>query len=228
MFLAVLNKATGLTNDDCQKAVAACATQLKLHVAPIWDMVPASVVFYDSEDQVPAGADLLVIMDDPDQARAMGYHQITPAGQPYARVFARPILDHGGTPTTGTVSIAATMSHEVCEWFADRFVNLWAQGPKGQYPLEICDPVEDDTYEIDGVTVSNFVTKRYFDQNAPDGTQFDYLNKLTKPFTFTPGGYTILRQAGSTTSVFGARYPDWRRETKDFPAARSSRRCDPA
>ncbi len=224
MFLAALNKSTLLNASDTQMAVNAVASQIKLHVAPYWDMVPASIVYYANENLIPSGADNLVIFDDADQAGAYGYHQETPDGKPYARVFVRPILNHGGTTLSGGLSVSSTISHEVCEWLVDRFNNLWAYGPDGEYAVEICDPVENDSYEIDGVSVSNFVTKRYFDHLAPTGTQFDYLGKLTKPFTMTPGGYLVVRKSGVVQQVFGDDYPAWRKDMKKFPAARSYKR----
>jgi hypothetical protein len=225
MFLAVINESTILQVADLQKAVAACASQIKLHVAPIWDMVPASIVYYSDKKDVPPGADLLVALDQSDQAGAMGYHRETPDGLPYGRVFVQPILNHGGEPLQGSLSVSADLSHEVCEWFVDRFLNLWADGPDGQYSVEICDAVENDSYEIDGVSVSNFVTKRYFDRYSPPGTKFDYLNKLTKPFTMTAQGYVQVRKSdGTVHETWGERYPPWKKESKQFAAARSYKR----
>jgi len=224
MFLAVLNQSTQITAEDVQTAVRTCASQMKLHVAPYWDMVPPSIVYYADEKLIPPGADILILFDSSDQAGALGYHRVTPEGLPYGRAFVSPVLNHGGTPLTGTMSVSAVVSHEVCEWFVDRFLNLWVDGPDGEYPVEICDPVENDAYEINGVSVSNFVTKRYFDTRAPAGTQLDYMGKLTAPFTITPGGYLQVRKAGVVKSMFGARYPEWKKGGKEFPAARSYRR----
>jgi hypothetical protein len=227
MFLAVVNESNLVKIADVRSAVTACASQIKLHLAPIWDMVPGSIVYYADKKLIPRDADLLVILNDPDQAGALGYHRETPDGKPYGRVFVRPVLDHGGTALTGSMSVSSSLSHEVCEWFVDRFLNLWADGPKGEYPLEVCDPVEDDSYTINGVSVSNFVTKRYFDHLAPARTQFDYLNKLSKPFTTTPGGYLQVRKSSVVRQVFGNRYATWKKKLKDFPAARSHKRRFP-
>ncbi len=225
MFLAVINRSTRIDNSTVQAIAASCAAQLKLHVAPIWSMVPAPVVFYARPDEVPTKADLLVVLDDPDQADALGYHDETPEGAPYARTFVSPVLDHGGTPLTGGLSVSSVASHEVCEWFGDQFVNLWVDDASGdEYALELCDPVEADSYELDGVAVSNFVTKRYFDVRAPKESQFDYLNKLTEPFSMTSGGYLLVRRAGRVTQRFGAEYPDWKKATKRFGAARTAKR----
>jgi hypothetical protein len=224
MYLAVLDESTLFSTPDTKAAVGACAKQIKFHVAPLWDMVPAPIVFHQNKKNIPEGADLLAIMDDSDQAGALGYHNQTPDGKPYARAFVRPITNHGGEMLTGNGSVSSVISHEVCEWFVDRFLNLWADGPDGEYAVEICDPVENDTYEIDGVSVSNFVTKRFYDPQAPAGNQFDYLNKLTKPFSTTEGGFLQLRKAGVIQRVFGQYYPDWKRNMRQFAAARSKRR----
>ena len=225
MFLAVTNESSRFSNADAKKAVTACAAQLKLHVAPFWDMVPASIVFYADASEVPSEADRLVILDDADQANALGFHDETPDGKPYARVFAAPVLDNGGTALSGSLSVSTVLSHEVCEWFGDRFVNLWADDGGGtEYAVELCDPVEQDSYDIRGIAVSNFVTKRYFDHLAPAGTQFDYLKKLTKPYSMTKGGYLLVRHAGKIEQKFGDDYPGWRRATKEFPAARTAKR----
>ena len=63
MFLAVVNESTLMPEADLQKAVGACAAQLKLHVAPAWDMVPAPIIYYADKKQIPKGAEILTILD---------------------------------------------------------------------------------------------------------------------------------------------------------------------
>ena len=225
MFLAVIDQSTRFRDDLAQRAVVACASQLRLHVAPAWDMVPASVVWYPFEDAAPEGADLLVILDDADQAKTLGYHDVTPKGTAYARVFAGPVYDAGGTGLRGSLSVSATLSHEVCEWFGDRFVNLWADNGQGtKYAVELCDPVQEDAYELDGVAVSNFVTKRYFDYLAPPNTRFDHMGKLTEPFSMSPGGCVMIQRSGNVRHHWGRRFPDWQKRVKKHPAARTAKR----
>jgi len=224
MFLAVINESKTMPEASVQPAVRACAAQLKLHVAPAWDMVPASIVYYADKRQIPAGADILTILDSADQAGLLGYHRVTPDGKPYSRVFVNPIMNHGGEFLTGSISVSAVMSHEVCEWFVDRFLNLWADGPKGAYAVEICDPVDEDFYTLDRVSVSNFVFKRFFDSLAPAGTQLDYMKKVHKPFTPTAGGQIQVRSSGKVDTIGGEAIPEWRQSMRGFEAARSVRR----
>jgi hypothetical protein len=226
MLLAVVNKSKLITHEQVQTAIGACARQVRLHIAPAWDMLPAPVIFYDDEAKAPHGADLLVILSDPGHAHALGFHRETPRGRPYCRAFVKPILDHGGSLLEGQLSVSATLSHEVCEWLVDPYLNLWANGPDGHYPLEVCDPVQNDSYQIDGVSVSNFVTKRYYDSLAPKRSQFDWMHKLEAPFTMTEGGYQQVRKNGEVQTRYGARYPDWKRELHSFEAARTMRRTE--
>jgi hypothetical protein len=203
MLLAVVNKSKLITHEQVQTAIGACAKQVRLHIAPAWDMLPAPVIFYDDEDKTPHGADLLVVLSDPGHAHALGFHRETPRGRPYCRAFVKPILDHGGSLLEGQLSVSATLSHEVCEWLVDPYLNLWAN-----------------------VSVSNFVTKRYYDSLAPKRSQFDWMHKLKAPFTLTEGGYQQVRKDGEIQTRFGARYPDWKRELHSFEAARTMRRAE--
>jgi hypothetical protein len=225
MFLAVINESTQMPETAVQKAVAACAKQLKIHVAPAWDMVPAPVIYYASKAQVPQDADMATILDDSDQAGFLGYHRLTPDGKPYSRVFVSPVLNHGGELLKGALSVSAVLSHEVCEWFVDAYLNLWADGPEGSYAVEICDPVDELCYQIGGVSVSDFVFRRFFDPAAPPGARFDHMEKVTKPFTPTPGGQIQVRKNGTVTVTGGAGAPDWKKKNREFPAARSARRA---
>ena len=224
MFLAVINESTQMPETAVQRAVACCAKQLKIHVAPAWNMVPAPVIYYASKTQAPQNADILTILDDTDQAGFLGYHRLTPDGKPYSRVFVNPVLNHGGELLKSEMSVSAVLSHEVCEWFADAYVNLWADGPEGSYAMEICDPVDELSYQVDGVSVSDFVFPRFFDPVAAPGTRFDHMEKVSRPFTPLSGGQLQVRKDGTVTVVGGAGVPDWKKQMREFPAARTARR----
>lgn len=224
MLLAVVNESTSMKEREVQRAATACAAQLKLHMAPAWGLVPADVVYYADKKAIPDHAEILTVLDSADQAGFLGYHRVTPDDQPYSRVFVDPILNHGGELLTSALSVSAVMSHEACEWFIDPFVNLWADGPDGEYAVEVCDPVDEDCYELDGVSVSSFVFRRFYDPRAPATAQLDYLKRITRPFTPTPGGQVQVRKNGTISVIGGASVPAWKQATRAFPAARSTRR----
>jgi hypothetical protein len=75
----------------------------------------------------------------------------------------------------------------------DPLANLWAENGGKLYAYEMSDPVEEDTFEVDGVPMSNFVHPSWFEPfKHPAGTKFDHLGKLKKPFSMTKGGYMIV------------------------------------
>lgn len=221
--LATLNLSTVVTNADLDRACAAVSEQLRRDLSPEWDLIPALVKLYPDADKVPDGVALLIVMDDGGQAGQLGYHAETPSGVEYARVFAKPVLENGGSVLTGNPSVSMVVSHEACEWIVDPMVTFWADGPDGSYALEVCDPVQYEMYTIDAVSVSDFVTPAYFNKNAVAGSAIDYLGRLTAPFTLTPGGCITKRVNGQPQTNCGPNVPVWRQETLS-PAARTSRR----
>src|SRR5262249_55064263 len=104
----------------------------------------------------------IAVLDDSDVADALGYHDVTKAGLPVGKVFAKTDLQAGS-------SVSATLSHELCEMHGDPDINLIAfveTGPHaGMYAYETADPVEADDLglRIDGVLLSDFVYPSYFE-----------------------------------------------------------------
>lgn len=222
MLIAVINESTLVTNDQVNTMCQAIQVQLDLHVLPAWNMKAGSIKFYADKTQVPGYAWIVSMLDNSTQAGALGYHA-EDNDKVDGFIFASPVLSNKGvvlydSTNPQNVSVASVLSHEVCEMVGDRFAAFWSDGPgvvasDGQtyteYALELCDPVEGDSYAITvngtTVSVSNFVFPSWFNAEAttPLNLPFDYLGKLTKPFSMTPGGYMIVRQSGNTQQVFG-------------------------
>lgn len=231
--IVIVNKSqrfAGGAFGDLVVMAEACQRQVRRHLAPAWGRVPVPVFFCSDEAAVPTQASRIYVLDHSDQADALGYHTETAKGLAFGRVFVQPVLDNGGTVMDGANSVSATLSHEVAELFIDPDCNLWADGPNGaQYSVEVCDPVEGDAYPVNisghAVSMSNFVTPEWFDANA-SGCRYDHLAKLSAPFTMTPGGYWVVRDAGGERSEFAdkARYPAWKLPGKLSASARTRRR----
>jgi hypothetical protein len=222
MLIAVINQSTLVTNDQVNTMCEAIQVQLNLHVLPAWNMRAGSIKFYADATKVPGYAWVVTMLDNSTQAGALGYHA-EDNDKVDGFIFAGPVLQNKGValydPTNPqNVSVASVLSHEVCEMVGDRFAAFWSDGPSvvasdGQtyteYALELCDPVEGDSYAItvNGtlVSVSNFIFPSWFNAEAttPLNLPFDYLGKLAKPFTMTAGGYMIVRQSGNVQQVFG-------------------------
>jgi hypothetical protein len=102
--------------------------------------------------------------------------------------------------------VSVTACHELFEMVIDPIANLWAEAADGtEYAYEMSDPVEEDTFLVDGIEMSNFVYPAWFELFVhPAGTKYDHLGLLKKPFSMTKGGYVIIKQKGKVTEVFGS------------------------
>jgi hypothetical protein len=130
----------------------------------------------------------------------------------YSEIFTKPCFDAGSTALAGTYAVSSVASHEACETDGDPFCNDWSDTGHGiLVAKELCDPVEADVYDIDGVAVSNFVLPEWFDPTVSAGEKFDYLGRCTKPFSMTKGGYWVQMPSGTEGQKF-ADAVDWEQE----------------
>jgi hypothetical protein len=185
-LIAVKNMSTVVTQAQVAKAVPALQKQVSNDFCSVWG-IDATLQLYSKTQKVPAAAWLLGVFDDADQAGALGYHDLTKAGLPLGKVFARTTINDGGL-------WSVTMSHELLEMLADPNINLCAfdEANRRLYAYEVCDAVEDDKlgYSIDGVTVSDFVLPGWFEPtHVSKGEKFAWKSKVTRPFQLQKGGY---------------------------------------
>jgi hypothetical protein len=194
----------------------ALAVQIERDLAGWWEVQPVPIRLFASEKGMPSDYLRCVIKDEiPEAPDALAYHTTDDRGRPKLVIGWKAIKYGGGLVSTGPESLSATLSHEILETIIDPYVNFWADlDADHEVALEVCDPVEGDSYEIDDVAVSNFVGPRWFSDG--DGP-YDFMGRLTKPRTMSPGGYMVLRKggpAGTTKQVYGAVMPNWKRTLK--------------
>ncbi len=189
-----VNGFTAVTDADVAAYVLAQGRQFAEHVAPMWGICPA--VIFTPGAKVPAdGSSPAWLSDTLDVDGALGYHDEDAQGAPFIKV-----ADIAG------YDWRTTASHECLEVKGDSPANIWAQiAPNTFVAYELGDPVQGDSYDVDGIPMSNFVFPAWFDPLASPGSRFDYLGKLTKPGTMSPGGYMIVwTVSGQPTQQFGA------------------------
>jgi len=187
--ISVINESTVLADADVTPAVAALQRQVTNDFRPVWG-TDAELIMVPKGTQPASGSWWLVLLDDSDQANALGYHDLTTEGLPVGKVFAASDLKAG---TSWTV----TASHELLEMLGDPNINLtvFVQNSNTAgtlYAYEVCDACEDDSlgYEIDNILVSDFVYPSWFESFRTEGsTQFDRMNKIQNPFQLLAGGY---------------------------------------
>jgi hypothetical protein len=187
--ISVINESTVLTDADVTPVVVALQQQVTNDFRPIWG-TDAELKMVPQDTPAPAGTWQLVILDDSDQAAALGYHDLTPDGLPLGKAFAASDLKAG-------TSWSVTASHELLEMLADPNINLTAFVQNANttgtlYAYEVCDACEDDSfgYQINNVLVSDFVYPAWFESFRTQGsTQFDRMNQIQNPLQLLAGGY---------------------------------------
>jgi len=234
MQIAVINESKTISNHDCDLMCKAIQIQLDSHFCPAWDLKSVLIAFFPDPKSVPEKDWIINILDTPTQAGALGYHSEN-NDKIDAFIFSQPVLSNGGVSVYDprnpqNTTVASVLSHEVLEMVGDPFVNCWADGPQvkaaadnqvySEYAWEMCDPVEEDSYEVDvgtdKVSVSNFILPSWFNAQATLQTDgpFDYLKKLNAPFTMTHGGYLVVRQSGNVQQIFAHAMPQWKQDMK--------------
>jgi hypothetical protein len=194
--VACINMATvdlGVPFDKLTATLQKCYDRFFL---PVWGY---PLKLYNTRKAKPSDWQF-VYFDDADDAGALGYHDLTKDGQPVSKVFVK-------TTLADKQLVSVTACHELFEMAIDPIANLWAEAADGtEYAYEMCDAVEDDTFPVDGIAMSNFVHPSWFEPfKHPPGTKFDHLGLLNKPFSMTKGGYVIVKKNGKVKEEFASK-----------------------
>jgi hypothetical protein len=206
--IAVVNRSQTLSDSAIEPVVAALQKHVSNEFAAAWG-IDAELSFVGSNAQPGPGLWWLVILDNSDQAGALGYHDLTDEGFPMGKVFAQ-------TDAQYKSSFSVTASHELLEMLVDPDINLCAidqnlPNVARLYAYEVCDACEADQlgYQIDGVLVSDFVHPSWFEsfwQSAQSRPKFDQQGVIDAPFALQPGGYISVMDVASVrgwVQIFG-------------------------
>lgn len=197
--IAVVNYSTLISDAEPKSWVPALQQQVRAQFAPLWGV--DAIVISLTPGEIQRFHWVLGIFDSADQAGALGYHDLTAAGKPVAKIFVKDTTQSG-------VALSSVASHELLESLADPFIEsstVYSSTDNGSgrlYMQEVCDPVQGDSYEIWGVTLSNFVTPWWFgDDQMPEGARYDFMGKLSAPLTMTAGGYYAYADINATKGL---------------------------
>jgi hypothetical protein len=216
--IACFNNATVPLGVDFASLIAAMQEYVNTYVAPVWG-TPAKLV---KTTGFKKGAWAMVFLDDADQPGALAYHDLTPGDNlPISKVFVKTTLENNDL-----VSVSA--SHELVEMLVDPAINMMTTGPdpKTTYAYESADPVEESSFPVSGIQMSDFVYPAYFEVfRKPKSVQFDQMKQVTKPFQILKGGYQIVMKNGKETQIFGSKAKEKRFEKEDRRGHRSVARA---
>jgi len=191
--IAVINESTVFSNAEADGLAVALQTQMDRDFSKSWGL--SCRIVRATRATAPVGSWWLSILDDTDMAGALGYHDLTPAGLPLSKIFAKTDKQYGLSPTV-------TASHELCEMLVDPFIRdaviyQTSQSAGYIFAQETADPVEADVlgYQISGVQVSDFVTPAWFAPGLPG--PWDFMRHCTGPLQLTKGGYISFMKFSS-------------------------------
>ncbi|MBS0150269.1 MAG: hypothetical protein JSR31_04965 [Nitrospira sp.] len=201
MIISVVNRSRTISDGELQRVIRAINRQITEDFEPYWSFgatlrLEGKVGRRPNKESLLGlrGDAILYLWDKPNVQDALGYHDTNARGIPYGFVFTELSKKLGE-------SWSVTLSHEALELLADAQVNLLIQGPHPEKPtlevfhwFEMCDAVQSQTYQVDGIEVSNFVLPLYFTKEEQEGGRNDFLGLLTRgkglaSFGVAPGGY---------------------------------------
>jgi hypothetical protein len=206
MIISIVNHTDGQVSDeDLQRAIRAINRQIQEDFEPYWGMSARlrlegrSVAQPETAQLADMRGDAVIYLwNEADVEDAIGYHFENNRGVPFGFVFTEIAREIGE-------AWSVTLSHEALELIGDPETNLLVMGPHPDpsehrdvfHWFEMCDAVQAESYEVDGVEVSNFLLPLYFtgSREADEvGARNDFLGRAHDgrtlvSFGINPGGY---------------------------------------
>lgn len=200
--ISIINASEKITDEQVHNLRDALNVQLNRDFLPIWGI--DADLYAIKKGRAPNPDNWwLVILDNPDIAGALGYHDLTSEGYPAGKVFVD-VAQRYGEPWESVAS------HELLEMLADPYVYLTA-GPDNRgysWAYEVCDPCQEETYDIYGLKMSNFVYPAWFGTMPSYSGKYDHLGTIKQPFEIRPDGYCQLFVPGAGwQNLFGRSHP---------------------
>jgi hypothetical protein len=215
MRLTLVNLSTRITMTQFRAVRAALSKQVNRHFKPEWGggatltavraaMTPKGKVAIEGVHDAMIYVGDAALDPTSGVSGALGYHSRNHRDTPYGFVYLDVCAKYGENWT-------CTLSHEVLELLADPDAVLTVNGPDPRNPkrsvhfdLEVCDPTQADTYDIDGITVSNFVTRKYFGMTG-SSAKTNHLGLPLKAFGVRRGGYFQYEDGSGAHQINGRR-----------------------
>jgi len=166
---------------ELSSVAQALQIQVDRDFGPAWG-VQAQIVALQQGEPTPSKVWPIKIVDKP--VGGLGIH-LDKSHKPYAQVKA-------------TSDWSVTASHELLEMLADPYGHRFTSSPDidpdsdghlVQYLVEVGDPCEVFQYNIGNSAVSDFVLPDYYNANASNGTEVDFLGQLSGPLDVPDGCY---------------------------------------
>jgi hypothetical protein len=213
------NDLVGTVQPGLNLVANAIQRQVTEHFEPVWG-ASAIVSAFPTVDDVPEGYATVAITGQPLPLGRGGFH--------YPDGGAGALVQYDGAD--GSWTIAA--SHEILEMIADPLGTRYVFAPSladdkrnkpedsdgdvdekrerqgmVEYLVEVCDPVQADSYDIDGIWVSDFIFPAFYDASSVD-ERYSFTYAPKKPLQLADGGaisWALERPDGGVFQAFKKR-----------------------
>lgn len=190
--VVIVNHSTSVSDAEVRAALPSLQRVVTEDLFPIWN---TSCVLRFGDSPLVPGEWTITLEDTSIYIGILGYHAIgMKTNQPFGQIFTEV---SAGYQTPWTV----VLSHEIYELLTDSHLHRRVKVDKRQYVVEIADPVQEDTYLVDGVAVSDFVTPNFFRPHS--AFPYDHLHLVKKALKPRPGGAVFYYQWGRLFQVWG-------------------------
>src|SRR6266446_9564438 len=115
MNIDIINESTVVPDEQLGEWCAALQLQVHRDFEPLWN-TGATLALVARGGKPALDRPWIVVLDDPDMAGALGYHETTATGLPIGKVFAKLTIQN-------REHVSVILSHELLELLADPHVN---------------------------------------------------------------------------------------------------------
>ena len=186
-LIYVQNSSTSVSDEAIGAALPAFQQQLDLDLSPTWDVTDKLVM---AAPPTPT-AWRITVTDTPACSSCGGFHHY---------LFGRAEAFVGTSDDW-----QLTFSHELLEMAVDPYIHdngdfaHFSMSGKKLWLVEVGDPVETQSYQRDGVTLSDFALPAWYRAGSPG--PWDFMGKTTAPHQVLPGGYAWFVKGGAWVSL---------------------------
>lgn len=202
--VALIDLSGNVDFNRLKEIAAAIQTQMVRDVSIKWD-VEAEVKAFRYLSDIPQDYWTASIVNEiPERTGINGYHSFTGSGdsrKPFAKIIYENWIDFDFTQSR----FEKVISEEIIEMCINPFLENRLVGKDPEFPdrtatflVELGDPGNrlDIGYYINDVFVTDFIYPSYYNAIHVEGTKYDHLGLIQKPYSILDGGYQIFQRAG--------------------------------
>lgn len=205
IHIGVMNYSYKLNGYMLQKGVQAVQFQLDQHFKKVWDK-SATILIYNGREAPPPNAYQIVIADNAERLKSLGYKDLTRTGKPLSKLILEDEHKKGSPWTVEFSRLVMTMiiDPELKYMIIEDFVletdeeGNPSKVEKYGFAYDVCSPCQGfkNSYLVNNHYVSDFLTPYWFISKAllpnDEKPMFDYNGLIDEPFDILDEGFAQI------------------------------------